>query len=143
MFEGTGVSEGGDFGGYGVMGGTAGIEIDAVDPELGTPEAAIVLATSVGHPDDMVEARESFNMTHRALGGARNPKVRSDMVLVPRTGGGAVFSTGSIGWVFSLSHDGYDNEISRILANVLDRFGSDGPAVGGPAGWSATKRGGS
>jgi N,N-dimethylformamidase len=129
VFEGVDVPEAGGFGAYGVMGGAAGIETDAVDPELGTAAGTILLATSVGHSDDMLEARENFNMTSRALGGARNPRVRSDMVLVPRSGGGAVFSTGSIGWVSSLSHDGYESEISRILANVIDRFVGDGPVL--------------
>jgi N,N-dimethylformamidase len=129
VFAGLEVAEGDGFGDYGVMGGAAGIELDATDPELGTPVGTILLASSVGHSDDVVEARENYNMTHRALGGARNPKVRSDMVLVPRAGGGAVFSTGSIGWVSSLSHDDYDNEISRILANVIARFAGTGPVL--------------
>src|SRR5439155_3899084 len=102
VFDGVDVREGAEFGAYGVMGGAAGIEVDAVDAELGTPAGAIVLASSAGHGDDMLEARENFNMTHRALGGRRNPPVGSDMVLVPRRGGGAVISTGSIGWISSL-----------------------------------------
>jgi N,N-dimethylformamidase len=129
VFAGTGVPAGGDFGAYGVMGGAAGIEVDAVDPELGTPERAIVLATSFGHGPAMVEARENFNMTHGTLGADRNPRVRSDMVLVPRGDGGAVFATGSIGWISSLLHEGGDNEIARILANVIDRFAAPAPVL--------------
>jgi N,N-dimethylformamidase len=49
-------------------------------------------------------------------------------VLVPR-GDGAVFATGSIGWVSSLSHRGGDNEIARVLANVVDRFSAPGPVL--------------
>jgi N,N-dimethylformamidase len=33
-----------------------------------------------------------------------------------------VFSTGSIAWCESLSHNGYDNNVSRITANVLRHF---------------------
>jgi N,N-dimethylformamidase len=51
------------------------------------------------------------------------------MVLVPRGEGGAVFATGSIGWISSLSHRGGDNEIARILANVIDRFAAPGPVL--------------
>ena len=36
--------------------------------------------------------------------------------------GGAVFSTGSIAWCGSLSHNDYDNNVSRITENVLRRF---------------------
>jgi len=37
-------------------------------------------------------------------------------------GKGAVFSTGSITFCGSLPSNGYDNNISRLLANVLNRF---------------------
>ncbi len=118
-----------DFGRYGTMGGAAGIEIDAVDPLLGTPDETQLIATSAGHSDDMLEARENFNMTSRILGGARNPKLHSDLVIVPRENGGAVFSTGSIGFSGSLSHDGWDNDVSRLLGNVFDRFVGGGPVL--------------
>jgi N,N-dimethylformamidase len=118
-----------DFGRYGTMGGAAGTEIDAVDPLLGTPDATEVIATSAGHSDDMLEARENFNMTSRILGGARDPKIHSDLVIVPRENGGAVFSTGSIAFSGSLSHDGWDNDVSRLLGNVFDRFVSGAPVL--------------
>lgn len=118
-----------EFGHDGVSGGAAGLEIDAVDALLGTSPDAIVLATSVGHSDDMLEARENFNMTSRILGGARNPRVRSDLVLVPRTGGGAVFSTGSIAFAGALYADKRGSGVGRLLANVLDRFLSGEPIL--------------
>jgi N,N-dimethylformamidase len=118
-----------DFGRYGTMGGAAGTEIDAVDPLLGTPDATQVIATSAGHSDNMLEARENFNMTSRILGGARNPKIHSDLVIVPRENEGAVFSTGSISFSGSLSHDGWDNDVSRLLGNVFDRFVSGAPVL--------------
>jgi hypothetical protein len=37
---------------------------------------------------------------------------------------GAVFSTGAISWCGSLSWNGYDNNVSRIMQNVLTRFSS-------------------
>jgi N,N-dimethylformamidase len=45
--------------------------------------------------------------------------------------GGAVFSTGSIAWIGSLSHNGYDNNVSRITENVLRRFSDPQPFVSG------------
>ncbi|WP_432841775.1 N,N-dimethylformamidase beta subunit family domain-containing protein [Dactylosporangium sp. CA-092794] len=116
-----------DFGGYGVAGGAAGLEIDSASPPLGTSPDAVVLATSVGHGDDMLEARENFNMTSRVLGGARNPRVHADLVLVPRAGGGAVFSTGSIAFAGALGDR--DGEVSVLLGNVLDRFVAGGPVL--------------
>jgi N,N-dimethylformamidase len=118
-----------EFGRYGTSGGAAGLEIDAVNPLLGTPDTAIVLATSVGHTDDMLEARENFNMTSRILGAARNPKVHADLVLIPREHGGAVFATGSIAFAGSLAHHDGDNDVARLLGNVFDRFVSGHPIV--------------
>jgi N,N-dimethylformamidase len=38
-----------------------------------------------------------------------------------------VFSTGSISWCGALSHNEYDNTVSRVTANVLTRFLREGP----------------
>jgi N,N-dimethylformamidase len=50
--------------------------------------------------------------------------IRADMVYFETPNGGAVFSVGSITFCGSLSHDGYRNDISRIVDNVLRRFRS-------------------
>jgi N,N-dimethylformamidase len=46
------------------------------------------------------------------------------MVLLEYPKGGAVFSPGSISWSACLSHNGYDNTVSRVTRNVIDRFSS-------------------
>ncbi|MGH3586105.1 MAG: hypothetical protein ACRDQ0_07245, partial [Pseudonocardia sp.] len=51
-----------------------------------------------------------------------HPKVRADVVLLARPGGGAVFSVGSIAWSTAMTHNSGDNDVSRITGNVLDRF---------------------
>jgi N,N-dimethylformamidase len=51
-----------------------------------------------------------------------NPKVRAELVYFETAKGGAVFSTGSITWAASLSHEGYQNNVARITGNVLRRF---------------------
>src|ERR1051325_1751098 len=55
-------------------------------------------------------------------GAPENPAIRADMVFFETPGGGAVWSTGSIAWSGSLSHAGYQNNVSRITANVARRF---------------------
>lgn len=122
VFDGVVLDDSGTFGTRGVSGGAAGLEIDAANAQQGTAPEAVVLATSVGHSDDMLEARENYNMTSRILGGARNPRVRSDLVLVPRAGGGAVFSTGSIAFAGALYAIDGDTSVSTLLGNVVDRF---------------------
>ena len=49
-------------------------------------------------------------------------RVHADMVFFETEGGGAVFSTGSMTWIGSLSHNEYDNNVERITSNVLQRF---------------------
>jgi N,N-dimethylformamidase len=51
-----------------------------------------------------------------------NPVSRADMVYIEYPSGGAVFSTSSVAWCGCLSYNGYDNNVSRITRNVLDRF---------------------
>jgi N,N-dimethylformamidase len=47
--------------------------------------------------------------------------IRADIVYFA-TAGGAVFSVGSITFCGSLSHNSYQNNISRMLENALRRF---------------------
>lgn len=115
------------FGERGTVGAAAGIEVDSVDPELGTPPDTLVLASSAGkHSDGMLEARENYGMTLASPGGSGNARVRSDMVLMPVAGGGGVFSTGSIAWAGALAHD---PALSRILHNVVRRFCNGAPLL--------------
>ena len=60
--------------------------------------------------------------------GVPHPFVRADMTYLQPAGGGAVFSVGSIAWRGSLSYTQYENNVSRITANVLRRFMTDVPA---------------
>lgn len=116
------------FGNYGLSGGgAAGQELDRYDASLGSPEHAVVLASSVNHTDYMVLATEEFGATHWMIGGSENRNVRSDIVFFETSGGGAVFSVGSISWCTSLPIGGYDNDVSRITRNVLERFRDPAP----------------
>jgi N,N-dimethylformamidase len=110
----------GDFGFLG--GGASGSEIDAVDPLLGTPAHTLVVASSEGHSADTYIVSDEAGFNHDAMDGAQNPRIRADMTFFETPGGGAVFSVGSIAWPGSLAHNDYDNNVSRISANVLRRF---------------------
>jgi N,N-dimethylformamidase len=111
------------FGAYGlVMGGAAGDEIDRADPRFGTPSHTVVLASSTGHDDCYQLVVEDILLTTPGLGGTEHPDVRSDIVFMETPNDGAVFSAGSISWRGSLSHNGYDNDVSRMTENVLRAF---------------------
>lgn len=126
IFEGIGEDELiGDFGLVG--GGAAGLELDIYDLELGTPPEALILASSEGHTDVYLQVVEELFFNVPGMGGYENPKVRADMVYYPTPNGGAVFSVSSIAYCGSLSHNRYDNNISRLTENVLKKFASDEP----------------
>jgi N,N-dimethylformamidase len=105
-----------------VLGGAAGLELDAADPSLGTPEHALVLARSTGHSNVYLLTVEEMMSTHPVTDGLDNPLVRAEMVFFETPAGGAVFATGSIAWAASLCHNRYDNNVARITANVVARF---------------------
>lgn len=121
IFEGVGDDEViGDFGL--VMNGAAGDELDRLDYDLGTPRQALLLASSEGHSDLFQPVIEDFLQITGSMEQLGKAKIHADMVYFETPGGGAVFSVGSIGWCGSLSHNGYENNVSRITENVLKKF---------------------
>lgn len=121
----------GDFGL--ICDGAAGYEIDRFDHEHGTPPHAFRLATSRGrHDDTYLLVIEDLEFSQPGLGGTQNELVGADIALVHHPNGGAVFSVGSCNWGGSLSHAGYDNNVSRITENVLRAFASAQPLPDGP-----------
>ena len=128
IFEGVPDRILGDFGLSG--GGAAGFELDRVDTRLGSPPNTLVLATSEEHGDTFVVVPEEL-LTHLVTWPGEPPEalVRSNLAFFETAAGGAVFSVGSITYCGSLSHNNYDNNISRITQNVLDRFADPAPFV--------------
>jgi len=91
-----------------------------VSEALGTPPGTVILARSEGHADTFKIVPEEMLTQVRSV--TPDLKVEAHMVF----GGGGdrshFFSTGSITFIGSLSHNGYDNDVSRILENVVRRF---------------------
>ena len=102
--------------------GAAGDELDRADTLLGTPADAVVLASSEGHSTKIELVPEEADPPYTPRPGGIHPKVRSDVVLLARPGGGAVFSVGSIAWSNAMTHNDGDNDVARLTGNVLDRF---------------------
>ncbi|HEY1515926.1 MAG TPA: N,N-dimethylformamidase beta subunit family domain-containing protein [Solirubrobacteraceae bacterium] len=115
----------GDFGL--VLGGTGGNEIDRADPLLGTPAHALRVATTLPLGDTYHHAIEEVTISNSMQHASVNPNVYGDHVFFETPGGGAVFSFGSMAWCGGLSHNGYDNNVSRITRNVITRFMSPEP----------------
>jgi N,N-dimethylformamidase len=101
--------------------------VDRYDLSLGTPPNARVLAMSEPFSDNYPLAHEDIAITTPGLGGTQNHNVRADMVYFKTKNEGAVFSASSIAWVGSLPCNDFDNSVSRITKNVIDRFLQPGP----------------
>ena len=136
IFEGIGDDEPiGDCPSLVVRHGAAGYEMDRLDYGLGAPPHALLLASSVGHSERyaaFIDERLEFTQGKDGMLTDAPPQpgqvhsfVRADMVYFETPNGGGVFSVGSIAWRGCLSHNNYDNTISRVTANVLRRFATD------------------
>ncbi len=121
VFEGIDDEILGDFGLSG--GGAAGFELDRADVRLGSPENIEILASSEGHSDAFVLVPEE-QLTHITNwpGEPVEHLLRADLTFFELPSGGAVFSTGSITFCGSLPHNGFENNISKLLENVMRRF---------------------
>ena len=121
LFEGIDDDILGDFGLCG--GGAAGFEIDRFDPDLGSDPDIIVVASSEGHGDEFTLVPEE-RLTHITNwpGVPERELIRADMVYQRQGNGGKLFATGSITFCGSLLWNRGDNNISRLLRNVLDNF---------------------
>ncbi len=125
IFEGVESEIIGDFGLIG--GGAAGLELDCISRSLGSPANFLRLASSEGHSALVQLVNEEFGVVPAALGGDQNDRVRADLAFCETPAGGALFAASSIAWCGSLSHNNYDNNVSRITLNVLRRFMDDAP----------------
>jgi N,N-dimethylformamidase len=127
IFDGVGPDE--RIGEFGILqGGAAGYEIDRHEITKGSPSHSVVLASSSGHSNLYDLMVPSILDTLPDPARTQDP-IRADMVFFETDGGGAVFSVGSIAWSGSLSHNAYDNSVSRVTANVLRRFADPQPFV--------------
>ncbi len=121
IFEGVHGDIIGDFGFSG--GGAAGFEMDRVDHRLGSPDNVVILASSEGHEDRPILVHEE-QLTHLTNwpGEPTGDLLRADMVYFDLPAGGSVFSTGSITFCGSLPWNDFDNNVSTILENVVNRM---------------------
>jgi N,N-dimethylformamidase len=114
------------FGDYGFSGGgAAGFELDRLDKRQGSPLNAVVLASSGGHDRKhfVVVHEERLGLDTTITGETLDQLIRADMTYFEKPKGGAVFSVGSICYCGALPAKGFDNDVSRLTFNVLNRFG--------------------
>ena len=112
-------------------GGAAGFELDRLDHRLGSPLNAVVLASSEGHDrkNFVVVHEERLGFDTTIPGETLEQLIRADMTYIEKPKGGAVFSVGSITYCGALPAKSFDNDVSRLTFNVLNRFGERQPAL--------------
>ncbi|MCP4382228.1 MAG: LamG domain-containing protein [Hyphomicrobiales bacterium] len=120
IFEGIEDDILGDFGLIG--GGAAGMEVDSHDPKIGSPPNSLVVARSEKHTEALVLVVEDMLFNFMGTTGNVCERIHSDIVFFETPHNGAVFSVGSIAYPSALPIEDFDNNISRMTANVLRRF---------------------
>jgi len=88
---------------------------------------ARLLAASFGHSDNYPLVSEDIGYAFPGRGGSQDPQVRGDMAYFTTPNGGAVFAAGSIAWSQALPCFDDDNNVARIMRNILDAFVKDDP----------------
>ena len=121
VFDGIDENLLGDFGFSGH--GAAGFELDRRDEKLDQGLDIITLAQSFDVDNQFVLVPEEV-LTHLTnLSGEPEANVkRADMVYFQTASGGQVFATGSITFCGSLPWNNSDNNISKLLENVVQKF---------------------
>lgn len=125
LFDGIGTHDAtANIGDYGLSGGgAAGFELDQAATDLGTPDYVAVVAASHGHDASFKHMPEELLTWDLLLGKPRkHGGICANMVCGIAPNGGGIFSSGSICFAGSLSHNNYANDISRIVENALRRF---------------------
>lgn len=105
-------------------GAAGGLEIDRYDLALGTPPHTLIVASSGGHSDNYQTVVEEVLYPYPGLSGSHDYRIRADMVFFTAPENGAVFSTGSIAFSQSLPYNNFDNNISKVLTNIVNAFSS-------------------
>lgn len=104
------------FGAQGLdLGAAGGYEVDWHEPALGHSDA-VVLASAV-LPGDVMRDHRPVWLSGRPL--------RADLVRFRHTGGGEVFSVGSMTWAGSLVSENYNNDVATISQNIVEHLTAD------------------
>ena len=123
VFEGIKEDQLGDFGFSG--NGAAGFELDHIDSHLTSIKDITLLAQSKAskNPEENFILVPESQLTH--LSNIKHlPEeeiLQADMVYFEVPGGGSVFSTGSITFCGSLPWNNFENNISKLLENVVKK----------------------
>ena len=126
LFHGAGLETARITGDFGlIQKATSGDGIDRLEFDLGTPQNAVIVATSKlagGHWDGYHLLTEESTVLRANTTGTTSEKIRSDLVFFETATGGAVFSVGSMNWLGALAWNNYESNVAQITTNALHEF---------------------
>jgi N,N-dimethylformamidase len=102
-----------------VLGGAAGYEVDAILRSAKTPENLVRLAVA-DEFDESFQVRPDLWVADGET--ERAALRRSDMTVYRHEAGGFVFSASSVAWLGALPGPGEDNDVGRIMRNLIGKF---------------------
>ena len=102
-----------------VQGGAAGYEVDAVNFHLGSPADITVIAIATGFPDSYVDDPGKWFEGGSA---ERQAHRRADMTFWQNANGGMIFCASSVSFLGALPARGEDNDVGRLVRNLLAAF---------------------
>ena len=88
------------------------------------------MASTSGHSDNYPLVSEEVTYAFPGRGGTQDAQVRGDMILFTTPQNGACFSVGSIAWSQALPCHGGENNVAKIMLNVLNAFLREGALPG-------------
>jgi N,N-dimethylformamidase len=90
----------------------------------------MLLAATIGHSDNYPLVSEEVTYAFPGRGGTQDAQVRGDMIYFTTPNHGACFAAGSIAWSQALPCRGGENNVARIMRNVLNAFLTQGELPG-------------
>ena len=118
VFEGIEDKLIGDFGFSG--NGAAGFELDAINAHLSDFNQIVLLAKSATREGTfMLVPEEQLTHLTNLSGMPEKERLHADMIYFEVPGGGTVFATGSITFCGSLPWNNFNNNVSRLLENII------------------------
>ncbi|KAB7604169.1 LamG domain-containing protein, partial [Verminephrobacter sp. Larva24] len=84
-----------------------------------------------GHSDNYMLSIEEILYPYPGLNGSQDYRIRADMTYFGAPNDGAVFCGGSIAFGQALPVNGFKNNVSTVLGNVVDAFIGPGRLPGG------------
>lgn len=105
-----------------ILGGAAGDELDCANYLEGTPQQAVILASSFHQDEKYLPFIEDICSLEPNISSLTKPSVRADLVYMRNKANGSILSVGSICWAGAMAYNNYQNDTAQLIKNVLYKY---------------------